>query len=1127
MSYPIPLILVDVLDKSDTNFSQLASTFIGSLKTILQKESAVISHDSVIEYSEGLSWVVRCLSDDTIQPIGNSIIKDVIVPYLTTVSSEVVHQPPPSLKAIAKLFAELLCHRTIGVELVENVLVPIVSALGTYEPVQLLAKFKDTNLIQGEHLNPWLVLTLQQAIFQPRVTALLEAQVGGGKAMAALFSHSLQLFKSLPAVCCQLLASSVLPLYISSESAHHSVEQLWTLVETVREGRVPVVCGKTEIIQTILCCFSDLLIGKDSRSPFASVFQTSLLCALPVRDVRKEEVFHSIVQEGLVSSEPLERKRSRYLVHRMTASMDGIGKLASLEWTFWWDKEHDSALRTIWADVLLSLETLEEKTVHIVLPVLNRVKSLSAAVNTDIGGHSMLHHSWLEALFTRVIDHESKSVMKWGVNEFLNMHTLSCSSSPKHWQFILGPLLGALSKSVLYERDASEHFNGCPAVVTRLSAFLSCFVAELPKDHQGPFIHQFLSACWTLKLVDVPLVSLVQGSLHTIKVGLRGPIQNFLLTAVCSLTDMAFVSYSDIFTTLGCFSISECLVYGSHAWQQATCYVRDYCRTNTAALCPYLHGAIQETLKECPAPSTPTPSQTALAFLLALSCHDSVLIPSGHTLEEFLARTLGPVLDTIVSASNRPYLSCHVVTRAVEVMVGVLELVVMGTQLGKVDTLLYKYMLPWLPGLLTHCEHQLLQGAQNRIQPDLGHTLLYKRAMDRIYTFGCNFSLPVSVHSLLDQAFDVLQGSGQSTELTAPFLGAVTAMSWVTSHCKGTVDRQFLGFPLAVKLKRPAGCASWEVQPDWSALFHHSLTCYWECVLYVLQRRCGGDGGGGDGGGGDGGTWEDVAAVYDLAHACMSSVDLIGRDLHVLISCMALLAPKLDPDMLCSHVDTLWTLLIQYKTTPHFTAALSSFISLCFNVTFDTLKAPSIFAMQAKYIGELTVLGQGKSRAYMLLVDHLCTTWLGLLKSNPDLLFPSLHQYTSVVLDACCFGPIYRKNLRLFEDALLFTTSLGDMCTTNQLEMSQHMSKDCYVRVKIISFLVHVASLDRPDGSKCLNSLLVSMADKLLQLSIENPKYYTNTSIHRVKLRLAQAMLVLIQWIDRPSSVLSMSTAGL
>ena len=146
--------------------------------------------------------------------------------------------------------------------------------------------------------------------------------------------------------------------------------------------------------------------------------------------------------------------------------------------------------------------------------------------------------------------------------------------------------------------------------------------------------------------------------------------------------------------------------------------------------------------------------------------------------------------------------------------------------------------------------------------------------------------------------------------------------------------------------------------------------------------------------------------------------------------------------MLCSHVDTLWTLLIQYKTTPHFTAALSSFISLCFNITFDTLKAPSIFAMQAKvgrcalfevflairvchlqYIGELTVLGQGKSRAYMLLVDHLCTTWLGLLKSNPDLLFPSLHQYTSVVLDACCFGPIYRKNLRLIEDVLVCVLS--------------------------------------------------------------------------------------------------------
>lgn len=128
---------------------------------------------------------------------------------------------------------------------------------------------------------------------------------------------------------------------------------------------------------------------------------------------------------------------------------------------------------------------------------------------------------------------------------------------------------------------------------------------------------------------------------------------------------------------------------------------------------------------------------------------------------------------------------------------------------------------------------------------------------------------------------------------------------------------------------------------------------------------------------------------------------------------------------------------MQYKTTPHFSATFSSFISLCFNITFDTLKAPSIFAMQKKvgrcalfrvfltirvqYIGELTVLGQGKSRAYILLVDHLCTTWLGLFKSNPDLLFPSLYRHTSVVLDACCFGPIYRKNLRLVEDVLVCT----------------------------------------------------------------------------------------------------------
>ena len=98
------------------------------------------------------------------------------------------------------------------------------------------------------------------------------------------------------------------------------------------------------------------------------------------------------------------------------------------------------------------------------------------------------------------------------------------------------------------------------------------------------------------------------------------------------------------------------------------------------------------------------------------------------------------------------------------------------------------------------------------------------------------------------------------------------------------MDLCLLHFPLTLTIKRPAVSTSWGVQPDWSALFHHSLTCYWECVLYVVQMRCTGTG--------TMASWEDVSFVSELAQMCMSCVDLIGRDLHVLISCMAYLAPK-------------------------------------------------------------------------------------------------------------------------------------------------------------------------------------------------------------------------------------------
>ena len=365
MSYPPPLVFSDALEKSGVSFHQLASNFIDTLKSILQAEPAVISHDTVIQYSEGLLWAIRGLKEDAVYSVGSGIIGDVIIPYLIAMSSDSVPQTPPSMRAVAKLFAGLMCSSTRGVELVEGVLVPLLVALCTHESVQLQTKFNNTDqlLIPGGHLNPYLVLVMFQAIFHQGTTAYLEKQPDGSKAVAALFLQALELFKSLPAVCCQLLACCVLPLLVTQQSVHHFIELLWKLVEAVNNGRTTVASGKNEFVQTILCCYSDLFIGRDKASPFISTYDGTLCCTLPVRDVRVEEAFLAIIQEGLVSPEPLERKRCRYLLHRVIVSTEGVVRLGSQAGTFWWQKEHDGPLRAVWTDIILLLETLEEKAV--------------------------------------------------------------------------------------------------------------------------------------------------------------------------------------------------------------------------------------------------------------------------------------------------------------------------------------------------------------------------------------------------------------------------------------------------------------------------------------------------------------------------------------------------------------------------------------------------------------------------------------------------------------------------------------------------------------------------------------------------------------------------------------------
>ena len=103
-------------------------------------------------------------------------------------------------------------------------------------------------------------------------------------------------------------------------------------------------------------------------------------------DLRQQQAFWQIVQLGLYDSNPAIRKRSMYLLKRIvdtceksvsdcspTVSSDSpSGSLATPDPYFRWIKQHQPSLSKIWEDLILLLETLDEKQVQLAL-VLRKV----------------------------------------------------------------------------------------------------------------------------------------------------------------------------------------------------------------------------------------------------------------------------------------------------------------------------------------------------------------------------------------------------------------------------------------------------------------------------------------------------------------------------------------------------------------------------------------------------------------------------------------------------------------------------------------------------------------------------------------------------------------------------------
>ena len=361
-----------VLDKATNFLSNSAAAEASSSEEHVQAKA-----ESIVQCVQTLTVLLKDVGEkEQFVEIGNNCCDGVCVPFLRWLSAEHGAMPRPilatTLKAVAACLNSLL-------ERDSTLREKIVSWFLQIAKDELCCQ---RSLVSEEKSSTSVVMATEPRMTQSVLLPVLQLTLENYKIRNdEIFTELFDSLLDFIAVCDSgshffLVSRSILPLFITSGSGVSRLRKVWQLIKSVHANKTTVELNNMEVVLTLLCCFHDVFIVYDSSSPFSPSFPKELRESTDghaLFDLRGEQDFWAIVQVGLTSPDPLSRKRSMYLLHCVLVSVQKAGgeSVSSASHVFWWEKESAQRLQTVWNDLVLVLETLEEKQVCDMMEVVD------------------------------------------------------------------------------------------------------------------------------------------------------------------------------------------------------------------------------------------------------------------------------------------------------------------------------------------------------------------------------------------------------------------------------------------------------------------------------------------------------------------------------------------------------------------------------------------------------------------------------------------------------------------------------------------------------------------------------------------------------------------------------------
>lgn len=157
-------------------------------------------------------------------------------------------------------------------------------------------------------------------------------------------------------------------------------------------------------VYNLLCQLCDLFMASDDKGVIYV-------------DLRKQNTFWVLIQEGLLSPDSLLRKRSMFLLKKvirasvLSKSGSGFGEKEGWTTYFRWSGNSEHCQK-LWDTFILIFETLDEFTLHLIKPVWTQLQLLfPPADRTD--DDAEIHFSWVDLLCRKaLLLHPNLSVQK-------------------------------------------------------------------------------------------------------------------------------------------------------------------------------------------------------------------------------------------------------------------------------------------------------------------------------------------------------------------------------------------------------------------------------------------------------------------------------------------------------------------------------------------------------------------------------------------------------------------------------------------------------------------------------------------------------------------------------------------